>query len=274
MQLSRSVCHAPSSRPFFWAGRTLPENCVKRVRVAIIYLACLLQAPEAEAQADYASMAARLVNDAAMVLEMGSDATLVPDILLSLAALREASETDATGMAARAWFQAVDWIDIQGLRELLVRKVSTDEIRPDGPIGSQCMYEFSRRIDRLNGFTFTPWKRRGIPSIDSTLGNGFHFVLFGDQPLVRIVSWLDALPGVEPGTPLTPDMFETVGSGFATTFAFPSEDVAANVSLKTGDRIVGIVQDIANPDFGLGTLEIADYSYCLLPPTPRATHRR
>lgn len=254
-------------------GWTPGRGRARRSLPALICFVALFQASGVRAEVGYTHLAARFANDAAVILAANSDATLVPDLLTRLAMLRQAAETDATGAAALAWFQVIDRIDIKGLRDLLARQTQTAGMRPHDLLGSRCLSEFTRRVDRLNGYTFTPWSRRGVPELDWTAGKGYHFVLFGDRPLVRIVSWAEALQDVAPGTPLTPEMFKTIGSGFQTAFTFTPSDIAASDAIGTGDRIVGLIEDFANPDFGLGTLEIADYSFCLLPPIPPSAQK-
>ncbi|MGJ8586221.1 MAG: hypothetical protein ACSHXD_19190 [Marinosulfonomonas sp.] len=237
----------------------------------ITILLCLIgfsAASKVSAQESAFRVGAVIANDAALVLQNGADETLIPGILLDLNRLRQAAETDNTGMAARAYFETIDRVDVDALRKLLTSKVDTSNIRANGALGNHCVEEFRRRVSRLPGFEFEEWSRGKIPETERA-SRGIHFVLFGKTPLVRIVSKSAALPTLPEGVSLREEMFVPKGAGFQIWLGFRSEDIMASGGLiQEDDKIIGIVSDVADPDFGLGTLEIQDYSYCLLPPTP------
>ena len=87
-----------------------------------------------------------IANNAALVLQNGTDETLVADILFDLNRLRQAAEADNTGIAARAYFETIDRVDVDALRKLLAgRVVVVDELKFDAPKTS----EFSSILGNL-----------------------------------------------------------------------------------------------------------------------------
>lgn len=232
-------------------------------------LCALVAATPAPAQDGSMRYVSVLVNDAATILHSGEYDILPDDVLFEIGRLRERAETDASGNAANTYFAALDRIDVSALRELMADGFVIPRMRSGDRYQSNCASEISRKVDRLKGFEFYEWSRSGIPDIDWSTGKGYHFVVAGGAPLIRLVPWSDALRDVVPGEPLLIEMFDYSGAGFAKYFAFKEDDILyGRGAISKTDTIIGLLEDIAEPDFGLPTLTIQDYSYCLLPPTP------